>query len=208
MRLSFVGELGWELHIPGPSCVPVYQAVMAAGAKHGLVNAGYRAIDSLSIEKGVCRVWRALVGHPEPRWRQRSRGPNLSPVLCPTMLPPHCPFPRPPHYPHRPRMVLASLTPRGRGGGLPSTVGLGLELDLDPCLSFSEKVEERQSRRGPLCCLLPSQAPSLMPPTRWCRGGSVDGGGLARGLTQGKWPAVDGAHLLGCQRHEAALRVG
>lgn len=55
MRLSFVGELGWELHIPRPSCVPVYQAVMAAGAKHGLVNAGYRAIDSLSIEKGECK---------------------------------------------------------------------------------------------------------------------------------------------------------
>lgn len=61
MRLSFVGELGWELHIPRSSCLPVYQAVMAAGAKHGLVNAGYRAIDSLSIEKGVCRAW-------APRW--------------------------------------------------------------------------------------------------------------------------------------------
>ncbi|TKC51752.1 hypothetical protein EI555_013326 [Monodon monoceros] len=58
MRLSFVGELGWELHIPRSSCLPVYQAVMAAGAKHGLVNAGYRAIDSLSIEKGY-RHWHA-----------------------------------------------------------------------------------------------------------------------------------------------------
>lgn len=58
MRLSFVGELGWELHIPRPACVPVYRAVMAAGAKHGLVNAGYRAIDSLSIEKGY-RHWHA-----------------------------------------------------------------------------------------------------------------------------------------------------
>ncbi|TEA29672.1 hypothetical protein DBR06_SOUSAS510267 [Sousa chinensis] len=58
MRLSFVGELGWELHIPRSSCLPVYQAVMAAGAKHGLVNAGYRAIDSLSIEKGH-RHWHA-----------------------------------------------------------------------------------------------------------------------------------------------------
>ncbi|XP_058158634.1 sarcosine dehydrogenase, mitochondrial [Dasypus novemcinctus] len=56
MRLSFVGELGWELHVPRASCVPVYQAVMAAGAKFGLVNAGYRAIDSLSIEKGY-RHW-------------------------------------------------------------------------------------------------------------------------------------------------------
>lgn len=52
MRLSFVGELGWELHIPKAACLPVYNAVMAAGAKHGIINSGYRAIDSLSIEKG------------------------------------------------------------------------------------------------------------------------------------------------------------
>lgn len=58
MRLSFVGELGWELHIPRASCLPVYHAVMAAGAKHGICNAGYRAIDSLSIEKGY-RHWHA-----------------------------------------------------------------------------------------------------------------------------------------------------
>ncbi|XP_048875339.1 sarcosine dehydrogenase, mitochondrial isoform X3 [Brienomyrus brachyistius] len=58
MRLSFVGEMGWELHIPRDSCVPVYQAVMAAGAKYGVCNAGYRAIDSLSIEKGY-RHWHA-----------------------------------------------------------------------------------------------------------------------------------------------------
>ncbi|XP_051907440.1 sarcosine dehydrogenase, mitochondrial [Hippocampus zosterae] len=58
MRLSFVGELGWELHVPKGSCLPVYHAVMAAGAKHGIINSGYRAIDSLSIEKGY-RHWHA-----------------------------------------------------------------------------------------------------------------------------------------------------
>uniref|UniRef100_A0A674P1W0 Sarcosine dehydrogenase, mitochondrial n=2 Tax=Takifugu rubripes TaxID=31033 RepID=A0A674P1W0_TAKRU len=58
MRLSFVGELGWELHIPKNSCLPVYRAVMAAGAKHGIIDSGYRAIDSLSIEKGY-RHWHA-----------------------------------------------------------------------------------------------------------------------------------------------------
>jgi len=52
MRLSFVGELGWELHVPNQSSVPVYRAIHQAGSQHGLVNAGYRAIDSLSIEKG------------------------------------------------------------------------------------------------------------------------------------------------------------
>lgn len=58
IRLSFVGELGWELHMPREACVPVYRAVMEAGAKHGIGNAGYRAIDSLSIEKGY-RHWHA-----------------------------------------------------------------------------------------------------------------------------------------------------
>lgn len=52
MRLSFVGEMGWELHVPRADCVKVYRAVMQAGARHGIANAGYRAIDSLSIEKG------------------------------------------------------------------------------------------------------------------------------------------------------------
>ncbi|KAJ6619007.1 hypothetical protein lerEdw1_014921 [Lerista edwardsae] len=58
MRLSFVGEMGWELHVPKAHCVRVYRAVMEAGAKHGITNAGYRAIDSLSIEKGY-RHWHA-----------------------------------------------------------------------------------------------------------------------------------------------------
>jgi sarcosine dehydrogenase len=49
--MSDVGELGWELHVPADSCVPVYLALMAAGQPSGLVNAGYRAIDSLSMEK-------------------------------------------------------------------------------------------------------------------------------------------------------------
>lgn len=58
IRLTFVGELGWELHMPREACMPVYQAVMKAGAKHGIMNGGYRAIDSLSSEKGY-RHWHA-----------------------------------------------------------------------------------------------------------------------------------------------------
>jgi sarcosine dehydrogenase len=58
VRLSFVGELGWELHVPNQSAEAVYKAVWQAGQKHGLVNAGYRAIDSLSLEKGY-RHWHA-----------------------------------------------------------------------------------------------------------------------------------------------------
>ena len=58
LRLTFVGEMGWELHIPADSCVPVYQAIMEAGDKYGIRNSGYRAIDNLSIEKGY-RHWHA-----------------------------------------------------------------------------------------------------------------------------------------------------
>ncbi|KAK7075104.1 hypothetical protein SK128_005196 [Halocaridina rubra] len=52
--------MGWELHIPNESAVAVYKALMEAGKPHGLVNAGYRAIDSLSCEKGY-RHWHADV---------------------------------------------------------------------------------------------------------------------------------------------------
>ncbi|XP_046441775.1 sarcosine dehydrogenase, mitochondrial-like isoform X2 [Daphnia pulex] len=56
LRISFVGEMGWELHVPPSSAVEVYKAVMAAGKDFGICNAGYRAIDSLSLEKGY-RHW-------------------------------------------------------------------------------------------------------------------------------------------------------
>ncbi|NUP05342.1 MAG: FAD-dependent oxidoreductase [Polyangiaceae bacterium] len=52
LRMTFVGELGWELHVPVESALMVYDRVMAAGAPFGIVNAGYRAIDSLRLEKG------------------------------------------------------------------------------------------------------------------------------------------------------------
>ncbi|XP_038046072.1 sarcosine dehydrogenase, mitochondrial-like [Patiria miniata] len=57
IRLSFVGELGYELHVNNESAVAIYQAVMEAGAKYGIVNGGYRALDSLSLEKGY-HLWR------------------------------------------------------------------------------------------------------------------------------------------------------
>ncbi|GBM72943.1 Sarcosine dehydrogenase, mitochondrial [Araneus ventricosus] len=59
IRLSFVGEMGWELHIPYDSCVQVYKALMKKGKGYDIVNAGYRAIDSLSLEKGECVYGRA-----------------------------------------------------------------------------------------------------------------------------------------------------
>jgi 4-methylaminobutanoate oxidase (formaldehyde-forming) len=56
LRLTFVGELGWELHIPVAEARVVYEALKEAGAEHGIRDAGYRAIESLRLEKGY-RIW-------------------------------------------------------------------------------------------------------------------------------------------------------
>ena len=61
LRVTYVGELGWELHLPTDVAVTVYEALMAAGAGLGLVNAGYRAIETLRLEKGY-RAWGADIG--------------------------------------------------------------------------------------------------------------------------------------------------
>jgi 4-methylaminobutanoate oxidase (formaldehyde-forming) len=61
LRVTYVGELGWELHMPADVAVTVYEALMAAGAGQGLVNAGYRAIETLRLEKGY-RAWGSDIG--------------------------------------------------------------------------------------------------------------------------------------------------
>ncbi|MGJ0512892.1 GcvT family protein [Methylocystis sp.] len=61
IRVTYVGELGWELHIPVDFAVSVYDALVGAGAPFGLVDAGYRAIESLRLEKGY-RAWGADIG--------------------------------------------------------------------------------------------------------------------------------------------------
>lgn len=51
-RIGYVGELGYELHIPTEFAVHVYQTLWEAGQVHGIANVGYRAIESLRMEKG------------------------------------------------------------------------------------------------------------------------------------------------------------
>ena len=52
MRLSYAGELGWELHIPANGALAVYDALWAAGAAHGIADYGSFAMNSLRMEKG------------------------------------------------------------------------------------------------------------------------------------------------------------
>jgi 4-methylaminobutanoate oxidase (formaldehyde-forming) len=58
VRVTYVGELGWELYCPAEYGVGLWDALWEAGREHGLVAGGYRAIDSLRLEKGY-RVWGA-----------------------------------------------------------------------------------------------------------------------------------------------------
>ena len=51
VRITYVGELGYELYIPAEQAVHVYEQVVAAGARFGLVHAGLRALGSLRMEK-------------------------------------------------------------------------------------------------------------------------------------------------------------
>jgi sarcosine dehydrogenase len=56
LRVTYVGELGWELHMPMEAAAAVYDLLMEAGTALGVRNAGYRAIESCRLEKGY-RYW-------------------------------------------------------------------------------------------------------------------------------------------------------
>jgi 4-methylaminobutanoate oxidase (formaldehyde-forming) len=58
LRLTYVGELGWEIYCPTEYGLGLWRALWEAGRPHGMLAGGYRAIDSLRLEKGY-RVWGA-----------------------------------------------------------------------------------------------------------------------------------------------------
>ncbi len=58
LRVTYVGELGWELYCPAEYGLGLWLALWEAGRPYGMVAGGYRAIDSLRLEKGY-RVWGA-----------------------------------------------------------------------------------------------------------------------------------------------------
>jgi 4-methylaminobutanoate oxidase (formaldehyde-forming) len=65
-RLTYVGELGWELYVPAEFAVGAYQDLTAAGDELGLANAGYYAIESLRLEKGYRAFGRELTPDYNP----------------------------------------------------------------------------------------------------------------------------------------------
>jgi sarcosine dehydrogenase len=60
IRVTYIGELGYELYMPPEYAARLYESLWEAGRDLGIRNAGYRAIDSLRLEKGYC-YWGAEV---------------------------------------------------------------------------------------------------------------------------------------------------
>jgi glycine cleavage system aminomethyltransferase T len=66
LRVSYVGELGWEIYVPVDMALHVWDALWAAGRPLGLIAAGTGAMDSLRIEKGYRRLGFDLDGNYNP----------------------------------------------------------------------------------------------------------------------------------------------
>ncbi|HET7420206.1 MAG TPA: FAD-dependent oxidoreductase [Candidatus Dormibacteraeota bacterium] len=56
LRVTYVGELGWELYCPSEYGLRLWDTIAEAGRDVGVVPGGYKAVDSLRLEKGY-RVW-------------------------------------------------------------------------------------------------------------------------------------------------------
>jgi heterotetrameric sarcosine oxidase gamma subunit len=65
-RITYVGELGWEIYVPTEFAVGVYEDLMAAGAEFGVARGGYYAIESLRLEKGYRAFGRELTPNDSP----------------------------------------------------------------------------------------------------------------------------------------------
>jgi 4-methylaminobutanoate oxidase (formaldehyde-forming) len=65
-RITYVGELGWELYVPVDVAVGVYDELMAAGGDLGVADAGYYAIESMRLEKGYRAFGRELTPDYNP----------------------------------------------------------------------------------------------------------------------------------------------
>jgi sarcosine dehydrogenase len=66
-RITYVGELGWELYLPVDVALTVWKEIVAVGEEFGLKVCGYRAIESLRLEKGY-RAWGTEISTETNPW--------------------------------------------------------------------------------------------------------------------------------------------
>jgi 4-methylaminobutanoate oxidase (formaldehyde-forming) len=65
-RISYVGELGWELYIPAGDAVFVWDRLWQTGQKHGVKGFGYKAVDALRLEKGYLALTSDITAADNP----------------------------------------------------------------------------------------------------------------------------------------------
>nr|CAA9361004.1 MAG: Sarcosine dehydrogenase [uncultured Nocardioidaceae bacterium] len=65
-RITYVGELGWELYVPAEFAVGVYEDLISAGDELGVAKGGYYAIESMRLEKGYRAFGRELTPDYNP----------------------------------------------------------------------------------------------------------------------------------------------
>ncbi len=130
LRLTYVGELGWELYIPTPFALPVYDALVAAGEAFGLRHCGYHTLNSLRIEKAY-RDW------------SHDIGPDDTPLDAGLAF--TCAWEKPGGFIGREALLAA----RDRNGGIPRRrlVQLALQ-DPEPLLYHNEPILREGERVG------------------------------------------------------------
>ena len=141
LRVTYVGELGWELYCPAEFGAALWRTLWEAGEGHGLVAGGYRAIDSLRLEKGY-RVWGADITPDEQPFQAglgfavkldkgefigreallRARADGTAPRLCCLVLD----DPRSVALSNEPVMVDGQVLGRVTSGGYGYTVGASI----------------------------------------------------------------------------------
>jgi dimethylglycine dehydrogenase len=62
LRVNYVGELGWELHVKTDDHLALYEALMKAGESYNLKDFGMYAMESMRLEKSY-RAWKAELDH-------------------------------------------------------------------------------------------------------------------------------------------------
>jgi 4-methylaminobutanoate oxidase (formaldehyde-forming) len=65
-RITYVGELGWELYVPAEFAVGVYEDLLSVGVDLGVADGGYYAIESMRLEKGYRAFGRELTPDYNP----------------------------------------------------------------------------------------------------------------------------------------------
>lgn len=153
-RVSFVGELGWELAIPVEMAMPVFDRLLKEGEAHGLRLAGLHALDSCRIEKKflhfghdvadedtpleagcgfVCAMGKSIpfIGH-DAIAAQKESGAHLKKRLVQFLLK----DPEPLFYHHEPILIddacIGYLTSGNYGHTLGGSVGLGYVKNNEP----------------------------------------------------------------------------